>query len=965
MAQTTEQIYIKMNLDTRQFDNTITGIKREMASLRGIVGSSLLSPEENRALTARLGALKNELDDIKIAANNIDVGDLAGNMAKFGSVGANAVAGVAGAMSLLGIETDKVGEAEKKILQFMSIGNALQSVADSKRLATLAAIYGQKIKDLFLTKEIIAAEAQAVGTGAVAGGAQVRRVEVVDTTQTAKANTAANVAQVISLEQIASAQTIVGESAESQAVSSAKATVATARETEAYYAEVVALEKLELERLKNAELTDPDNLDQLSEATLDLVKSEELLADKRKELNIAEESLTQAILTESIAKKESSIATKAVLTAEQEAILVKNAHSLATVKAAFAQGGFVVGAKAAAVATWNFTKALLANPITWFVVALAAAAAGVYLLVKALTTLSDAEQEELDIMKRSNDERVKQQKLLNDTAIQANENYINQRVYIDKLVKTVNDSNKTLKERKEALQKLINLDPTYLKGLTLQNMATQQGVDLIDKYKKSLIEKAKSMADEALLVKLYSEQYQNNLKLENLQLGLKALNLLRIRAWEQGQFEMAEVYKDKIELGKQDLKIINEQIKATDILVAKVEKGIKPVNVEFNTNDLVKATNDKNKKISELDKISDKTKWEWALSQYNVFLYEQEKLKQEARRKSDEEEMKALEEQEDMMYELYAKRMNAKIRAAMDILQMETAANESKGKKIYENTLRLDQKFVEDRKNIFGGLFTIFDELSFDEKLMAFSEFAVSITQITLDSINAIMEVQAAKNDEMFEMSMDKISEEYDIFIKQMNDAMKYGSLTQQEYDKRKDTLDKERAKKEADLQKKQGEQSKKLAIAQATMSMAQAIIQALAQWPGVPLTIPYGLLAATLGGIQIAAIKATPIPTYGTGGRIIGPSHTDGGVPLYAEGGEFIINKSVAQSPGMGNFLEEVNNGNVQPGQTNQGINLETIKAIVSETVSGISKIPVINVESDSTRVQRKVATIEQRSNW
>jgi len=153
--------------------------------------------------------------------------------------------------------------------------------------------------------------------------------------------------------------------------------------------------------------------------------------------------------------------------------------------------------------------------------------------------------------------------------------------------------------------------------------------------------------------------------------------------------------------------------------------------------------------------------------------------------------------------------------------------------------------------------------------------------------------------------------------------------------------------------------------INQALISTAQAIISSLAQPPGVPITIPYGILAGVLGGIQVAAIKATPIPTYATGGAINGLPHSLGGVPIVAEGGEYMINKSVAQRPGMGDFLNKVNSGQVQPSVVQPGVTEDMIRSIVSETIAGVASIPVIQVESDVTSIQRKVSTIQNNSNW
>ena len=45
-------------------------------------------------------------------------------------------------------------------------------------------------------------------------------------------------------------------------------------------------------------------------------------------------------------------------------------------------------------------------------------------------------------------------------------------------------------------------------------------------------------------------------------------------------------------------------------------------------------------------------------------------------------------------------------------------------------------------------------------------------------------------------------------------------------------------------------------------------------------------------------------------GGALEGPSHKDGGIPIEAEGGEFIVKKKEAQKPEVGAALELINAG-------------------------------------------------------
>jgi len=82
---------------------------------------------------------------------------------------------------------------------------------------------------------------------------------------------------------------------------------------------------------------------------------------------------------------------------------------------------------------------------------------------------------------------------------------------------------------------------------------------------------------------------------------------------------------------------------------------------------------------------------------------------------------------------------------------------------------------------------------------------------------------------------------------------------------KQREKLEKER---EA-IEKRQFLIDKAFAIGEATINTSVAYTQALAQPPGPPFTIPNAILAAVLGGIQIAAIAAQAITQFSKGGLI------------------------------------------------------------------------------------------------
>ena len=104
---------------------------------------------------------------------------------------------------------------------------------------------------------------------------------------------------------------------------------------------------------------------------------------------------------------------------------------------------------------------------------------------------------------------------------------------------------------------------------------------------------------------------------------------------------------------------------------------------------------------------------------------------------------------------------------------------------------------------------------------------------------------------------------------------------------------------------KKNFDDQKKLDLANAKTSGYAAILSALATKPWY-----LGLINAGIAGIMmdenIQQIKATE---FATGGFINGPSHSMGGVPIEAEGGEYIIRRSAVQQYGK-EFFDSINRG-------------------------------------------------------
>jgi TP901 family phage tail tape measure protein len=109
--------------------------------------------------------------------------------------------------------------------------------------------------------------------------------------------------------------------------------------------------------------------------------------------------------------------------------------------------------------------------------------------------------------------------------------------------------------------------------------------------------------------------------------------------------------------------------------------------------------------------------------------------------------------------------------------------------------------------------------------------------------------------------------------------------ITEEQYAAEKAKLEDKYRKEERAIKKQQFMANKAAAIIQGIIDTASAVIKAA---PNIPLQVAAGIL----GAAQIAMIARQPVPEYGRGGLLDGPSHAMGGVTLNAEGGESIINK-------------------------------------------------------------------------
>lgn len=159
---------------------------------------------------------------------------------------------------------------------------------------------------------------------------------------------------------------------------------------------------------------------------------------------------------------------------------------------------------------------------------------------------------------------------------------------------------------------------------------------------------------------------------------------------------------------------------------------------------------------------------------------------------------------------------------------------------------------------------------------------------------------------------------------------------------------------------KKAANVQKAISITQAIINGAVAITQAFAQLGPVAGAIAAAVIAA-ITATQVAVIASQKFAKGGIvkaeeGKLLKGPSHSQGGIPIEAEGGEIILNKRVAQDPrklAIANYL------NTSTG----GKPLYKYGGMVPKAQSGllVPKMPTLNLSTTDTTNKELLAKFDK----
>ena len=256
-------------------------------------------------------------------------------------------------------------------------------------------------------------------------------------------------------------------------------------------------------------------------------------------------------------------------------------------------------------------------------------------------------------------------------------------------------------------------------------------------------------------------------------------------------------------------------------------------------------------------------------------------------------------------------------------------------------------------------------QFQYEQKLISEEEFQAEKDRITLEHSKKRSEIDLSEKEYVLKTAQDLISK-YDDFVSSAMEAELEAVGNNEE--------------KQNKIRKKYAKAKFLGQIASIGISTAQAIMATWAAFAEVPVAAAIQSALITATGIA-QTIKAKSEMDNAlqmkNGGLLVGNSHADGGIPvgntgIEVEGNEYVVNKVATKK--FLPLLETLNsyNGYSAPttgsvvGSNGMGgglVDRETIQAIVSETVSGVSSIPVIVSQYSITKAQRNASVIENQS--
>jgi uncharacterized UPF0146 family protein len=180
---------------------------------------------------------------------------------------------------------------------------------------------------------------------------------------------------------------------------------------------------------------------------------------------------------------------------------------------------------------------------------------------------------------------------------------------------------------------------------------------------------------------------------------------------------------------------------------------------------------------------------------------------------------------------------------------------------------------------------TLADRLGLNEEQVAKINQGVAGVEAGLDVMTQLTQAKAAER------------------LANVDQMLQQGVINEEEAEKKKEQIKKDAARKQ-----------QKIDIVQAVINTAKAVTAALNTQPFFPAGLIMAGIATAQGAAQIKMIRSQK---FSDGGILNGPSHAQGGIPMFskggafygeAEGGEAVMTKGVMANPALASMASAIN---------------------------------------------------------
>ena len=558
--------------------------------------------------------------------------------------------------------------------------------------------------------------------------------------------------------------------------------------------------------------------------------------------------------------------------------------------------------------------------------------AGVVLLVKAfndwgnsLTNLTD------------------KQKILKDLSNEVAENVAKETTSLTGLLAILRDENTTRAQKNEALKQIRAQYPEYLGQLTLENLKTQEGIDLITKQIDLLVrrEQVKKLVEKIsdLDLKLKITPEADLSLLEKAKIFIAESMVVDEKGITRKQTISNNIAKQTNEIQKEKDKlnlVLQDLITAetADTLLgngekagAKVGKGIKS-GLE---KEVLGAFDALQKKISEAEKLLQNLKTE-----------------QVEGTKDNVIQIKSLIIELEHYQEILEK--IRKYGMELPPLPLENVEPKISGVEVVE------EKIIEDTKIKVANATDKITDLNVP--------VGIEVKQSTKDKIkgdiNKFLGIEKGDNAKIkAEKTLNAIGAmENGItnIINQASAIRAQNEIAELENKKKRGLISEKKYQEElSKIKRKEAERAKRQAIFEALLAIPLAILS------GLKTSIIGGVIAGVLATAQLAIVASTPLPKFRHGGLIGGNLHENGGTTIEAERGEFIMKKETVKRFGVG-FMKDINNQKIPNLNTNGDLKTNMQKILNNEFSSLSKKIDEFNLNFQFMEMHLKESKMNSR---